>query len=445
MPDQLIRIGLKFLAAVLTVSTTMIFFKSGMALSNITSFNSSLAKVESRLTEMEGATVLVIKDRVNLRSGPGTDYSIVGLTVNGDTFSVVGRNSTNDWYMIVFESGESAWIYGLLVQVSVPLEDLPIVNYSDKVEGNLRQDVAKPTNEEPFSQPFKNLLPAESTGLINSYGQNLVSLLAKANNFILTREPINTRSILTTPSSLISIALENLWIVFTLVVASIFAIVLKNTYGSTEFGVSIFSRSCYICGTRQNRRRLKRCVSCDELFCYFPTWESPRGKLDQYAIGIGALLGIILTAISILGGIIALAVLFIPYSIIRSFVPARQNPPKYWNQCGDKAIDLNYVRNTNKILYNFRCSNCEEALMPRLENRRVERSIVPTFHSSYSYEAPSRDEEWVASESTSSTPDYSYTEYTDEDRRKDEKWERDHADDDDDKGSIWDGWANKWR
>jgi uncharacterized protein YgiM (DUF1202 family) len=47
----------------------------------------------------------------NLRSGPSTDYPVVGRAAQGQRLDVVGRNEAGDWYLL--DSG--AWIAAFLV------------------------------------------------------------------------------------------------------------------------------------------------------------------------------------------------------------------------------------------------------------------------------------------------------------------------------------------
>jgi hypothetical protein len=47
---------------------------------------------------------------VNLRSGPGTNYSRVGQASRGQTFAVIARNGNGDWLQIQRPNGNSAWV-----------------------------------------------------------------------------------------------------------------------------------------------------------------------------------------------------------------------------------------------------------------------------------------------------------------------------------------------
>ncbi len=64
----------------------------------------------------------------NVRSGPGTDYSIVGAARVGQQFLVTGRNPAGDWWQIDYE-GQNGWIYAPLVTAS-NAEDVRVVSTS---------------------------------------------------------------------------------------------------------------------------------------------------------------------------------------------------------------------------------------------------------------------------------------------------------------------------
>ena len=58
-------------------------------------------------------SITVTGSVVNLRSGPGTEYGILGQVHEGDSMQVTGR--LDDWYRIYIPSMSLfAWIYGPL-------------------------------------------------------------------------------------------------------------------------------------------------------------------------------------------------------------------------------------------------------------------------------------------------------------------------------------------
>lgn len=62
----------------------------------------------------------VVGENANLRSGPGTDYAVVGGAVAGDQIAPVGRNIAGDWLQLA----NGAWIAAALVLN--PPGDLPV-------------------------------------------------------------------------------------------------------------------------------------------------------------------------------------------------------------------------------------------------------------------------------------------------------------------------------
>lgn len=62
----------------------------------------------------DGATsVTVAADGVRLRSGPGTDFSILGFAANGDTYPLI--EESGQWKHVRLHNGKTAWIANWLV------------------------------------------------------------------------------------------------------------------------------------------------------------------------------------------------------------------------------------------------------------------------------------------------------------------------------------------
>ncbi len=59
----------------------------------------------------------VVRERVNVREGPGTEFSIIGTVAQGDRFTIMGKNRAGDWYKLCCLATEQGWIYGPLVEV----------------------------------------------------------------------------------------------------------------------------------------------------------------------------------------------------------------------------------------------------------------------------------------------------------------------------------------
>jgi hypothetical protein len=78
-----------------------------------------------------GATAIVTleQDQINVRSGPNTNYPIVGVLIAGQHVPALGRTVGGDWVQIAYPGvpGGVAWVYSPLVQVigSMPLVEPP--------------------------------------------------------------------------------------------------------------------------------------------------------------------------------------------------------------------------------------------------------------------------------------------------------------------------------
>jgi hypothetical protein len=71
------------------------------------------------------------KRGVNLRSGPGTNFSLAATAREGDTFTVTGRTQKSDWLQVTGEKVQSAWIAVFLVQADGDLNSVPVINQAN--------------------------------------------------------------------------------------------------------------------------------------------------------------------------------------------------------------------------------------------------------------------------------------------------------------------------
>lgn len=65
-----------------------------------------------------GAYVVVAAEIINVRSGPGTGYDIIGSVSSGEQLPTTGRNEQGDWWQVCcFENEQPGWLYGALLDV----------------------------------------------------------------------------------------------------------------------------------------------------------------------------------------------------------------------------------------------------------------------------------------------------------------------------------------
>jgi uncharacterized protein YraI len=64
--------------------------------------------------------------RVNIRSGPGTEYTILDRFIPGDTLDITGQNAENNWLRVNF-NGQEGWVSATVIQTNGVLDNTPIV------------------------------------------------------------------------------------------------------------------------------------------------------------------------------------------------------------------------------------------------------------------------------------------------------------------------------
>jgi len=68
----------------------------------------------------ESPQVSVIVEALNVRSGPGVNYSVIDVLLRGDQVPIIGEDTPSGWWQIQLEDGRSGWVSGgeAYVQVS---------------------------------------------------------------------------------------------------------------------------------------------------------------------------------------------------------------------------------------------------------------------------------------------------------------------------------------
>lgn len=62
-----------------------------------------------------GTYVRVDTDRINIRTGPGIEYDVIGQAFFGNTFPVVERSFTGNWLHVDLGNGRTGWVFHALV------------------------------------------------------------------------------------------------------------------------------------------------------------------------------------------------------------------------------------------------------------------------------------------------------------------------------------------
>ncbi|MDR7317522.1 stage II sporulation protein P [Brevibacillus nitrificans] len=107
------------------------------------------------------ASIRVRNADTNLRSGPGTNYTVVGNAQPGQVFPIV--QSEGDWYLIRMSNGSTAYIAGWIVDLIQPATSLPStggdpsgVGYNNGMIGNEKVYIYSTHNRESWRNVARN-------------------------------------------------------------------------------------------------------------------------------------------------------------------------------------------------------------------------------------------------------------------------------------------------
>jgi SH3-like domain-containing protein len=75
------------------------------------------ASVPAAAAATVSATLTIASDLVNVRSGPGTEYELIGSATNGESFAIVAKNVAGDWWQVCCVGGQNGWVFGELATV----------------------------------------------------------------------------------------------------------------------------------------------------------------------------------------------------------------------------------------------------------------------------------------------------------------------------------------
>ena len=73
--------------------------------------------------------LVVVPDLVNVRTGPSTEYELIGVLIAGQTAQAIGRTAGGDWIQIAYVGvpNNVAWVYSPFVVLDPPGSFLPII------------------------------------------------------------------------------------------------------------------------------------------------------------------------------------------------------------------------------------------------------------------------------------------------------------------------------
>ncbi len=93
----------------------------------------------------------VVTIDINVRSGPGTSYSIIGGANQGTQFAITGKNPSGDWWQIDY-NGQAGWLFGQLVTTE-NTGDVPIAENIPQQPRVVQQPTNTPVPAPPTAIP----------------------------------------------------------------------------------------------------------------------------------------------------------------------------------------------------------------------------------------------------------------------------------------------------
>ncbi len=106
--------------------------------------------------------------QVNVRTGPGTAFAIVGTVEQDDRFDISGRNAAGDWLEFCCVNGQRGWIYAQLLNVSQETTSLPLAQDIPAAPAPTNTPVPSPNTPAQAPQPP----PAQGGNALELYDDN---------------------------------------------------------------------------------------------------------------------------------------------------------------------------------------------------------------------------------------------------------------------------------
>ncbi len=70
--------------------------------------------------------MVISNPRVNVRSGPGADFPVLGQVLQGQRLEIVGRDQDGQWWQICCFEGQTGWLAAEVVSAEGPLETVAL-------------------------------------------------------------------------------------------------------------------------------------------------------------------------------------------------------------------------------------------------------------------------------------------------------------------------------
>lgn len=115
-----------------------------------------------------------ISTTINVRSGPGTAYSSLGLLTASQTIQVIGQDGSGEWYLILYPSAETGlgWVAAVYVQLEAAVTPPAIVTPSPTASGPTGRALQRLNVRSGPGLSFDTVGVLEAETTINLSGRN---------------------------------------------------------------------------------------------------------------------------------------------------------------------------------------------------------------------------------------------------------------------------------
>lgn len=109
------------------------------------------------------ASFTVTGATLNVRSGPGTNYGVIGQIRQGQTFPITGKNPAGNWWQFNY-NGRPGWVSGQLVRVT----NAELVQVATNIPAPPTAQLQPTAPPKPPAQPTSPPPPPTRFGIINA-------------------------------------------------------------------------------------------------------------------------------------------------------------------------------------------------------------------------------------------------------------------------------------
>lgn len=103
------------------------------------------------IPEVGSPNVTANENDVNIRSGPGTDFDVIGTLPTGESLEIIGRNADSSWWQVSTPNG-IGWIFASVATASNVDGGIPVVE---------APPVPIPTEPSPIDEPTTEPMATE--------------------------------------------------------------------------------------------------------------------------------------------------------------------------------------------------------------------------------------------------------------------------------------------